>query len=136
MSPLATGRRRFPSQLRIDRRRPFPDLRPWVAQSRLLLSSRSSHWPFHEPGPLRQLPIGRGRGVAADVPGNLDADCPTETVEVRVDQGSTERLLAPQRDRPPVSERLLCTRGAIVLAKEAQGLDHDLNSLGNLGNVG
>jgi hypothetical protein len=57
-------------------------------------------------------------------------------VEVRVDQGSAERLLAPQRDRPPVSERLLCTRGAIVLAKEAQGLDHDLNSLGNLGNVG
>ena len=30
-----------------------------------------------QPWPLRHLPIGRGRGVAADVPGNLDADRPT-----------------------------------------------------------
>ena len=34
------------------------------------------------------------------------------------------------------AERLVRTRRAIVLAKEAQGPDHGLNSLGNLGNVG
>jgi hypothetical protein len=38
--------------------------------------------------------------------------------------------------RPPVSDRLLRTRRAIVVAKEAQGPDHGLNTLGNLGNVG
>ena len=69
----------------------------------------------HEPRPLRHLPIGRGHGVAADVPGNLDADRPTavtagasvtgkwdrirqaETAEVRLDQGSTAGSSASAR---------------------------------------
>jgi hypothetical protein len=38
--------------------------------------------------------------------------------------------------RPPVSDRLLCTRCVIVVAKEAQGPDHGLNTLGNRGDVG
>jgi SAM-dependent methyltransferase len=42
---------------------------------------------------------------------------------------------APQRGRPPVSDRLLCTRCAIVVAEEVQGRDYGLNALGNPGNV-
>ena len=107
----------------------------------------------HEPRPVRHLSDGRGRGAAADVPGNSAADRPaagatsasvigkwarirqTETAEVRLDQGRTARSSASARSTARFG--VYCARSArLLLPKEAQGPDHGLYTLGNPGNVG
>jgi hypothetical protein len=93
------------------------------------------------------------RRIVAKVRGYPDADRPTagtagarvtrkwdrirqaETAEVRLDQIRTAGSSASTR-LTAVSERLLRTRRAIVVAEEAQEPDHGLNTVGNLGNVG
>jgi hypothetical protein len=58
---------------------------------------------------------------------------PAERVVAFYNQRGTAGSSASAR---VTAERLVRTRRAIVLAKEAQGPDHGLNTLGNLGNVG